>query len=117
MNQEELKIRTKKYALRIIKLVDNLPGSKIGNVIGNQILRSATSVGANYRSACRRRSKAEFISKLNIVLEEIDECLYWLELIEESELLKKEKLVELISETKELIAIFVSTLKTLRNKS
>ena len=117
MNQEELKIRTKKYALRIIKLVDNLPGSKIGNIIGNQILRSATSVGANYRSACRGRSKAEFISKLNIVLEEIDECLYWLELIDESELLKKEKLVELIRETKELIAIFVSTLKTLRNKS
>ena len=117
MNQEEFKVRTKKYALKIIKLVDNLPGSKIGNVIGNQILRSATSVGANYRSACRGRSKAEFISKLNIVLEEIDECLYWLELIEESELLKKEKLVELIGETRELIAIFFSTLKTLRNKS
>lgn len=116
MNQEELKTRTKKFGLRIIKLVDFLPNKKIGDVIGRQILRSATSVGANYRSACRSRSKAEFISKINIVLEEADETLYWLELIEESELIKEEKLTELKPEAKELVAIFVSTLKSLKNK-
>ena len=116
MNQEELKTRTKKFGLRIIKLVDFLPNRKIGDVIGRQILRSATSVGANYRAACRSRSKAEFITKINIVLEEADETLYWLELIEESELIKKEKLIELTSEAKELVAIFVTTLKSLKNK-
>jgi len=116
LNQEELKTRTKKFGLRIIKLVDFLPNRKIGDVIGRQILRSATSVGANYRAACRSRSKAEFITKINIVLEEADETLYWLELIEESELIKKEKLIELTSEAKELVAIFVTTLKSLKNK-
>lgn len=116
MNQEELKTRTKKFGLRIIKLVDFLPNRKIGDVIGRQILRSATSVGANYRAACRSRSKAEFISKINIVLEEADETLYWLELIEESELINKEKLADLTVEAKELVAIFVTTLKSLKNK-
>ncbi|MBS1514690.1 MAG: four helix bundle protein [Bacteroidetes bacterium] len=116
MNQEELKDRTKKFGLRIIKLVDFLPNRKIGDVIGRQILRSATGVGANYRAACRARSKAEFISKLNIVLEETDETLYWLELIEESGLISKEKLADIIRENKELVAIFIATLKSLKNK-
>lgn len=116
MNQEELKLRTKKFGLRIIKLVDFLPNRKIGDVIGRQILRSATSVGANYRAACRARSKAEFISKINIVLEEADETLYWLELIEESDLIKEEKLIELKTEARELVAIFVTTLKSLKDK-
>ncbi len=116
LNQEELKDRTKKFGLRIIKLVDFLPNRKIGDVIGRQILRSATGVGANYRAACRARSKAEFISKLNIVLEETDETLYWLELIEESGLINKEKLADIIRENKELVAIFIATLKSLKNK-
>jgi four helix bundle protein len=116
LNQEELKTRTKKFGLRIIKLVDFLPNRKIGDVIGRQILRSATSVGANYRAVCRSRSKAEFVSKINIVLEEADETLYWLELIEESELINKEKLADLTAEAKELVAIFVTTLKNLKNK-
>ncbi len=85
MRTEELKLRTKQFALRVIKLVETLPKNKIGDVLGKQLLRSATSVEANYRAACRARSKADFISKIAIV-EEADESLFWLELIAESRL-------------------------------
>jgi len=85
MRTEELKLRTKQFALRVIKLVEALPKNKIGDVLGKQILRSATSVAANYRAACRARSKADFISKIAIV-EEADESFFWLELIAESRL-------------------------------
>jgi len=84
VNEEEMKQRTKQFALRVIKLVAALPKSREADVIGRQLLRSATSVGANYRSACRARSKADFISKIGIVEEESDESLYWLELIMEN---------------------------------
>ena len=112
MTPAELKNRTQYFALRIIKLVEALPRNKTGEVIGRQILRSATSVGANYRAACRARSKADFISKITIVEEEADESLYWLELIEKSGLIEHEKLSELIKEADELVAIFVSSGKT-----
>ena len=88
MTSDELKLRTKKFALRIISMIEHLPNNKTGNVIGNQLLRSATSIGANYRSACRSRSKAEFISKIRVVEEEADESVYWIELIKESKLNK-----------------------------
>ena len=91
MNKEDLKSRTKQFALRIIKLVEELPNTKTGNVIGNQIIRSGTSVAANYRASCRARSTADFISKITIVEEEADETLFWLELIVESGLMKKER--------------------------
>ncbi len=84
MQKEELKFRTKQFAIRVIKLVEALPKNKIGHVLGKQLLRSATSVAANYRAACRARSKADFISKVAIVEEEPDESLFWLELIAES---------------------------------
>jgi four helix bundle protein len=112
MNKSELKSRTKKFALRIIKLVDELPNTKTGHTIGNQIIRSGTSIAANYRAACRARSSAEFISKLAIVEEESDETLFWLELIVESNLVKEEHLKELIKEADELIAIFTAAGKT-----
>jgi four helix bundle protein len=112
MNKSELKSRTKKFALRIIKLVDELPNTKAGHTIGNQIIRSGTSIAANYRAACRARSSAEFISKLAIVEEESDETLFWLELIVESNLVKEEHLKELIKEADELIAIFTAAGKT-----
>src|SRR5256885_6023331 len=80
MNAEEFKLRTKALAVRMIKLVDSLPSSRSTNVIANQLMRSGTSVGANYRAACRAKSKADFISKLGNVEEECDETLYWLEL-------------------------------------
>ena len=92
MTKEELKFRTKQFALMIIKLVKELPNTKAGNTIGNQLIRSGTSVAANYRASCRARSNADFISKITIVEEECDESLLWLELIDESKLLKRELL-------------------------
>ena len=92
MTSEELKERTKAFALRVIKLVDAMPRSLAAQVIGKQLLRSATSVGANYRAACRAQSHAEFAAQLYIVVEEADETVYWLELLRESSLLKPERL-------------------------
>jgi four helix bundle protein len=112
MRTEELKLRTKQFALRVIKLVEPLPKNKIGDVLGKQILRSATSVAANYRAACRARSKADFISKIAIVEEEADESLFWLELIAESGLMNTERLKDLTKEADELTAIFTATGKT-----
>jgi len=90
MNEEELKKRTKQFALRVMKLVGVLQKTIEGRAIGNQLIRSGTSVGANYRSACKGRSKKEFIAKLGIVEEEADESAYWMELIIEGDLLKRE---------------------------
>jgi len=112
MRTEELKLRTKQFALRVIELVETLPKNKIGDVLGKQILRSATSVAANYRAACRARSKADFISKIAIVDEEADESLFWLELIAESGLMNTERLKDLTKEADELTAIFTATGKT-----
>jgi len=114
MNKDELKNRTKKFALQIIKLVDELPNTIAGRAIGNQIIRSGTSVASNYRSACRARSNADFISKITVVEEECDETLFWLELIDESGLIEKEKLIFLIKEADELTAIFTASGKTAR---
>ena len=117
MDKEDLKLRTKQFALRTMKLAEALPLRLSGKVIGNQLMRSGTSVGANYRSACRGRSKTEFISKLGIALEEADESAYWLELVIESKLLK-EKLVEsLLKEANELAAILLASIKTAKSKS
>ena len=96
----------------IIKLVDELPNTKAGRTIGDQIIRSGTSVGANYRSACRSRSNADFISRITIVEEECDETLYWLELIEEAKLMKAERLKGVMKEADELTAIFTSSGRT-----
>ncbi len=116
MDPEELKARTKKFALEIIKLSESLPKTRTGDVIARQILRSATSVGANYRAACRARSKADFISKITVVEEESDESLYWLELIQGTQLLSQDKLVLLMKEANELTAIFTSAGKTARSR-
>jgi four helix bundle protein len=117
MTKEELKIRTKLFALMIIKLIDDLPGTKAGHTIGNQIIRSGTSVASNYRAACRARSNADFISNITIVEEECDETLFWLELIVEAELLKKEKIQNIIKEADELTAIFTASGKTARQNN
>ena len=114
MTKEELKNRTKQFALMIIKLVEDLPSTKAGQTIGNQLIRSGTSVAANYRAACRARSNADFISKITIVEEECDETLFWLELIAEANLLKKEKLNSMLVEGDELTAIFTASGKTAR---
>jgi len=117
MTKEELKIRTRQFALMIIKLVEDLPNTKAGQTIGNQLIRSGTSVGANYRAACRARSNADFISKITIVEEESDETLFWLELITEANLLKKEKIEKILKEADELTAIFTSSGKTARQNN
>ncbi len=108
----ELKSRTKAFALRILKLVEALPETKSGRIIANQIGRAGTSVGANYRAACRGRSKAEFVAKLGIVEEEADECVYWLEIIEEGRILSGRKTASLKREAEEILAITVASLIT-----
>jgi four helix bundle protein len=116
MNEEQFKQRTKQLALRIIRLVETLPKTLAAQVIGKQILRSSTSVGANYRSACRAKSTADMLHKLAIVEEEADETMYWLELLVEVELVKEARLKSLMNEVGEIIAMVVASLKTIRNR-
>ena len=116
MEKEELKRRTKEFALRVIKAVNALPPTTAGKAIGNQMMRSGTSVAANYRAVCRARSTAEFIAKLGTVIEEADETAFWLELIIESKLLNAESLNQLLKETNEIISIMVSAKITTQNK-
>ena len=112
MNENELKKRTKQFGLRVIRLVESLPSGQTSRTIGNQLLRSGMSVGANYRAACRGRSKADFIAKAAISLEEADECLYWMELLQEARIVPADKLKDLMKEADELVAIFTASIKT-----
>lgn len=114
MDKNELKERTKQFALRVMKLVDALPKSTSSWAIGKQLVRSGTSVGANYRAVCQGRSRADFISKLGIVIEEADESAFWLELIMDGELLARHLVEPLHREAEELTAIFVTSLNTAR---
>ncbi len=114
---ENLQRRTKAFALRVIHLVERLPNSKTADVIGKQLLRSGTSVGANYRAACRARSPAEFCSKMGIVEEEADESGYWMELLAVSELVKAHLLQELLKESGEIVAMAVASIKTTRTRN
>lgn len=107
--------RTKQFALRTIRLVESLPRKRTSDVIGLQLLRSATSVGANYRAACRGRSRAEFCAKLGIVEEEADECVYWLELVMESGLLKRSLVENLHVEATEILKMVVASIRTARS--
>ena len=115
MNTEEMKWRTKRFGLRVMKLTDALPDTHGGKTIARQILRSGTSVGANYRSAVRARSKKEFISKLGVSLEECDESAYWLELIVEGELLPANKVSDLQKESDELCRILYTTIQSTKD--
>jgi len=110
----DLKQRTKQFALRTVRLVEALPRSTTANVIGRQLLRAGTSVGANCRAAHRGRSRAEFIAKMGIVEEELDEALYWFELLVETGIMPKERLKSLIQEADELTAIVVACIKRSR---
>ena len=116
MNPSDFKRRTKAFALRMIRLVEALPPSSAGRVIGGQLLRCGTSVGANYRSACRGRSRADFIAKMKIVEEECDEALYWMELLVESDLVKAALLADLTKEADEILAMVVASIKTSPSK-
>src|SRR5437879_8540248 len=112
VDKAELLARTKAFSLRTLKLIDHLPRTASARAIGHQPVRSATSVGANYRAACRSRSRAEFAAKLGVVAEEADESVYWLELISEAKLLPEAKVTDLLKEANELTAIFTSARRT-----
>ncbi len=114
MNPEDLKKRTKTFAIRVVQFVESLPNNKTCNVIGNQLLRSGTSVGANYRAACRAKSRADFISKLGNVEEEVDESIYWMEILEGIGSVKAKDIESLKAEANELLAITVSSINTAR---
>ncbi len=114
MDKAELKLRTKTFGLRVLKLVRHLPREVGADVVGRQVIRSALSVGANYRSACRGRSRAEFLSKLGVVLEEVDESAFWLEIIIEDGMLPAAKVSALLLEANELTAIFFTATGTTR---
>src|SRR4029077_4916077 len=108
MKKAEFQERTKKFALRVLKLIEHLPNTIGGKVLANQLARSATSVGANYRAACRARSRVEFASKLGTVAEEADESVYWLELTWDRDFTAEKRIPSLLSEADELTAIFTS---------
>jgi len=114
MEKKDLKERTKKFALKVIKVVEMLPRGRIADILGRQLLRSGTSVGANYRSACRARSTADFISKMGVVEEEADETIYWMELLIEAGLVRKDDLISLLDEANQILAITISSIKTAR---
>jgi four helix bundle protein len=118
MNSEkhqELRTRTKAFALRIIRMSQALPRNREANVILNQVLRSATGISANYRAAGRSRSKAEFIAKIGVVVGEADETVFWLEMLADSGIVRPEKLANLQAEATELVAIFTASRKTARS--
>jgi len=114
---QDLRVRTKQYALRIVRLYTALPKSTEAQVLGQQVLRSGTSVAANYREASRARSDAEFISKLGIVEQELDETMMWLELLVEAEIVKEGKLADLIDESDQLLRIVVTTIKNTKTRT
>ena len=116
MNSDDIKKRLKIFALRIIKLSERLPKNITGKTLGNQIIRSGTSPGANYRSACLGKSDKDFLNKLKMVEEELDETLYWLEIIVESGLIKEDLLKDLMNENHELLKIIVSSITTMKKK-
>jgi four helix bundle protein len=113
---EQLKARTKQFAIRIVRVFKGLPKSDEARIVGKQLLRAGTSVAANYRAVCRSRSKAEFISKMSVVLEEADETVFWLELLVETSIIREARLRDLLTEANELLAIFAASLWTAKQK-
>jgi four helix bundle protein len=115
-SSNDLRVRTKSFALRIVRMFSALPRTTQSQVLGRQVLRSGTSVGAHYREACRARSVAEFLSKMQGGLQELEESAYWLELLVESEIVPAARLADLRQETDESISIFVTSIKTAKNR-
>ena len=117
MNREDFKKRTKEYSLRVIRLVESLPEDRVSRILGDQLLRAGTSVGANYRSTIRAKSRADFISKMNIVEEECDESLYWMELLTAAGKAAPGRLAALMQEGDEIVSIVVASIKTARSRA
>ncbi|MGE4345463.1 MAG: four helix bundle protein [Geoalkalibacter sp.] len=116
VNADEFKNRTKAFAIRVIRLEEALPKNQTAKVIGNQLLRCGTSVGANYRAACRAKSPADFVAKMAIVEEECDESIYWMELVSEAELMDEKRLVDLKNEANKILSIVVAFIKNARSR-
>ena len=116
MDKKQFQDRTKKLAVRVIKMTETLPHTRAADIIAKQIIRSCTSTAANYRAACRPKSVPDMIHKLNIVAEEADETLFWLELLIETDLIPQAKLQNLLQETDEILAMTITSLKTLRHR-
>jgi four helix bundle protein len=116
MTHEEMKARTKQFALRILKAAQTLPANPAAQIIGRQLLRSGTSVGANYRSACRAKSTADFINKLSLVEEETDESIYWMELLIDGQFIKENLLKNLMDEGNQILSIVIASIKTSKEK-
>lgn len=117
MTADEMRRRTKQFALRVMNLVDALPSTVRGRCIANQLVRAGTSVGANYRAVCRARSRKEFIAKLGVVVEEVDESAFWMELIVEGGVMPAKRVEKLLQEANELVAITAKARKTAANKA
>jgi four helix bundle protein len=117
MTPDELRARTKAFGLRVIRLAEALPRGRTGDIIGRQLVRCGTSVGANYRAACRARSQADFVAKMHVVEEEADEAQYWLEMLSEAGLVKPAALGKLKQEAEELLAIAIASINTARKRS
>lgn len=115
MNERQFKKRTRRFALRVIQLVEALPESRTASVLGRQLLRSGTSVGANYRAACRGRSRADMKAKLGIVEEELDESLYWIRLLVDAGIIAEHRVDGLLDEGEALLSMVVSSIRTLRD--
>lgn len=111
---QELKNRTKQFAIRIVKLFRSLPRTEEARIIGRQMLRSGTSVAANYRAVCRARSQAEFVAKIGVVVEESDETVLWLELLVDTDIVREGQMTSLLGEANELLAIFAASQYTAR---
>lgn len=116
MNEEEFKARTKQLGLRVIMLCESLPRTRTPDIIARQLIRSATSVGANYRASCRGCSIEEIVAKLSIVEEECDETLYWLEILRDAKLVDSDRLWPLIGEANQILAMTVASKKTLKER-
>ena len=111
-----MQLRTKRFAVAVIRVCNSLPYSAVSRTIASQLLRSATSIGANYRAVCRARSQADFVSKMGVVLEETDESAYWLELLAEAQIVGDERLAQLRNEAEQLTAIFAASRLTALGK-
>ncbi len=116
MTPEQLRKRTKTFALRILKLASSLPKNSVGQIFARQLVRSGTSVAANYRAACRARSHKEFVSKIGLVEEEADETVFWIELAAESQIIRQDLVQELLEEGKEILAIITASRKTAKGR-
>jgi four helix bundle protein len=114
MNQSDFKKRTKAFALRVFRLGESLPDTATARVIKNQMIRCGSSVGANYRAACRAKSRPDFISKMGIVEEEADETMYWIELLVDADIVKRSRISDLLNEANEILSIVVTSIKTAR---